>query len=169
MKTEGLNKVLKNLNDEVEKIEGRTAKGLYRASIPIRREAQKNCPVITANLKSSAYVITSWSGVVFGENPSFEGENASQMKSNHQSKTNKASGSVKAHKYPVVQIGFTALYAAMVHENPRAGRNHPKSGERTKSGKLKYSEVGEWKFLEKAVKNNRNDVLKIIAEEARIK
>ena len=169
MKVQGLNKVLKNLNDEIQKIENRTAKGLYRAAIPIRRDAQKNCPVITTNLKASAYIITSWSGVVKGESPSFSGENSNEMAADHKSTISKESVSVKGSKYPVVQVGFTAVYAASVHENPQAGRNNPRSGERTKGGRLKYSEVGEWKFLEKAVKTHADNAIKVIAEEARIK
>lgn len=81
---------------------------------------------------------------------------------------------------PVVEIGYTALYAPFVHENPRAGKTggvSPKgaiyrppmnpSGKR--STQAAFSSVGKWKFLEDPIKNNTRTILSKIRKRAKIK
>lgn len=64
----------------------------------------------------------------------------------------------------VVKVGFTAEYAAFVHEMPMKNKGKPRGGVR----KGAYWSNGENKFLEKAVKRNMNKILKIIAIRAKI-
>lgn len=118
----GLDEVIQNLNKRVGQIEGVTSKGLLRAGHKIQGESQRMCPVVTGNLKGSAYTKMLPGGHI-----------------------------------PTVEIGFTAEYAPKVHENPRAG----------KTGKPGASEVGQWKFLEEAVKQNEDKILDIIRSEAK--
>lgn len=110
----GVEEAISNLHKEVAQIQNVTMKGLLRGATIIRRDAQEMCPVVTGNLKSSAYI-----------NPSEGGDS--------------------------VEVGFTANYAAKVHENPNAGKGDRK---------------GEPKFLEKAIRNNEAEIVKIIAREA---
>jgi hypothetical protein len=51
---------------------------------------------------------------------------------------------------PLVVVGFSAVYALNVHENPRAG----KTGGVSPRGKLyrTWARVGQWKFLETPMK-----------------
>lgn len=153
----GKHKVLKNLNREIRKIRGRTEKGLYRAAIPIRADAQRLCPVVTGNLKASAYIIITGGTVRAGADPSFRGENARKMKSQHETRLSERSGVLQNTHKPLVEIGFTALYAPIVHENPNAGR----------TGEEGASTVGQWKFLETSLKNNQRKAIETIAREAR--
>lgn len=51
----GLDKVLKNLNAQIAKLERRGKKGLRRAGLLIRREGQKQTPVESGNLVNSWY------------------------------------------------------------------------------------------------------------------
>ena len=63
----GVDKVLKNLNKEVQAIEGRTLKGLIRAAIIVRRgmeESSPKIPIDTGNLRASWFT-----------DPHYQGEN----------------------------------------------------------------------------------------------
>ena len=83
-------------------------------------------------------------------------------------------------KGPGCEIGFTAVYAPFVHENPRAGKTggfSPKgveykapinpSGKR--STQAVFSAVGKWKFLEDPLKKNAHRILEIIRRDAKLK
>ena len=52
----GMDKVLRNLNKEIKKIENRTQAGVTAAALKVKAESQKLTPVDTGNLKASAYV-----------------------------------------------------------------------------------------------------------------
>lgn len=64
----------------------------------------------------------------------------------------------------VVKVGFTAEYAAFVHEAPMKLKGQPRGGNR----KGTFWSNGENKFLEKAVKFNIPKIIKIIADRAKI-
>lgn len=55
MSTKGLNKVVKNLNTEIDAIKGRSIKGLLRAGLMVQARSQKRVPVEYGKLRSSAY------------------------------------------------------------------------------------------------------------------
>lgn len=168
----GLHQVLRELNRGAQEYRKNTRKGVYRASIPIRRKAVRLAPVVTGNLRNSAYTILSWAGVEHGSSATFSGENATEMGSDHQSVLSQRSAAIQGVSEPTAEIGFTALYAVMVHENPRAGQTGGESPSgvpypRTKTGRPTWSEKGQWKFLEQAIKDNKDQVLQILAQEAR--
>lgn len=56
-------------------------------------------------------------------------------------------------KDPAITLGFTAFYAVFVHENLEAHFQRPEAGA---------------KFMEAALKRNTNNILRIVAENARI-
>ena len=171
----GIDTILRNLNKEVKKIEGRTLAGLIiAAQDPIRREAQQESPVVTGNLKGSAYVVASNGKVLAGKNPEFKGEGADEAAMQHSKELIKQAGIVRRMKEPTVGIGFSALYAARVHENPRAGKTGQGltaglTGSGQKSTRILSSEVGKWKFLEDPLKRNVKRILQIVARKAAIK
>jgi len=153
----GLDQTIQNIRKEIEQIQGVTLKGLLRAGLKVRGEAQRMCHVVTGNLKASAYVVTSRGNAPAGKSPNFKGDDAAQMGSNHSSTVDERQYAVKNDKNPTVEVGFTAEYAASVHENPNAGQaTYPGA-----------SEVGQWKFLEEAVKQNETYILDVIQREAK--
>lgn len=142
VKVKGLDTLLKNLNKEIQKIEGNTRKGLSKAGLFIKAEAQERAPVDYGVLRNSAF---------------------SQI------------SPVTFKGYPVVTVGFTAKYAAWVHEMPMTLKGKPRAhfGKTREgasfgggSGKGVYWQGGENKFLEKAVKWNVKEILNIIKTEA---
>ena len=95
-------------------------------------------------------------------------------------KNSRYSEAFDTSKGPAVEIGFTALYAPFVHENPRAGKTRgisPKgvaykapinpSGKR--STQTIFSTVGKWKFLEDPLKKNARRIIEIIRQKAKLK
>jgi hypothetical protein len=160
----GMSEVMSGLQREIEQIEGVTHKGLLRAALLIRRHAQELTPVVTGNLRDSCYVWTSWAGVKAG------GQRTSATMATQQHALEYREGR------PVVVVGYSAVYAASVHENPRAGKTGGVSPsgrqyQRTKTGRPTWSTrpQGQWKFLEQAVQGNKNEIIRIIQQEARRK
>lgn len=164
---EGMQTVLRNLNNEIKKIEGRTESGMIRAAIQVRRDMEKVPPVIpvdTSNLRASWFIITKSGKEGAPSSPSFTnvsqttGErrsvDVSQMASNHQRVKQEALAEARYYKHPVLIMGFTASYATAVHEDMTKQRQRPGSGP---------------KFLEQALARNQAYILKVIGEEAYIK
>lgn len=115
MAVRGLERVIRNINAEVKKIEGRTTAGLLAAGLKVQAEAQRRTPVDTGNLRASAY-------------------------------TRRAQDDATK-----VEVGFAAAYALPVHENLEA--HHP---------------VGQAKFLESALVDLADEVVRTIADHARV-
>jgi len=135
----GADVVLANLNKEIKKIEVRSLKSVTMAGLFVKQESQKNAPWRTGNLVNSAYIRPYR---FFGKS--------------------------------VCEIGYTASYAPFVHENPRAGKTggvspsgHKYGGGR--SSEIRWSRVGGWKFLEKALKRNTTKILLIIRTRVMVK
>lgn len=160
----GLNKVLRNLNEKIRDIEGAGQKGLTRGAMHIRRLSQQKVPVDTGNLKASAYTISGSGAIGAGSHPSFKGKKADEMASQHTTVIGEAQGRASREIEPYAEVGFSAVYAWAVHENPRAGHTGgvSPSGQSYKS----YSEVGEYKFLEKAFREGKAEVLRVVKKEA---
>ncbi len=156
----GLNKVINNLNKEVKKIEGKTLKGLIRAGLIVLRSVEIKSPltpVDLGNLRASRFLVSSTGKVSMGGSPTFKDgkrKNAKKLTSNHGSTLRDAGSVLGVFKKPVVIFGFSAYYAAPVHEMTGVNWSRPGSG---------------GKFLEKAIDNNVDDMLKVIAKEVKIK
>lgn len=116
-KITGLEKVLRNLNKEIKKIEGRTKAGLWEAALAVRYRAQELTPVETGHLK----------GFVSTPPP------------------------IDTPRGPSTYIAFHAEYAVYVHE---INANYT---------------VGQWKFLETALRELKGKVLDIIKRNAKIR
>jgi len=168
----GLNDVMSKLNGELQKMEARTLSGLVSAAMEIKADAQKLTPMVTGNLRNSAYV-QSPQGTKDGGSPNFSGPQAPILAASHSTGIAKSAAEIAASKLPEVHVGFTAVYAPFVHENPRAGKTggvspkgkvyKPEKG----SSRIVFSAEGQWKFLEMAVQNNMKKLLSIIAAKAK--
>ena len=149
---EGMEEVMSNLNKELREIEGKTTKGYIRASIHVRRQSEPKIPVDTGNLRSSWFVVSQR-----GENsktPSFSGKQASELHSDHSNVTSSAKREVKKFKHPAVLFGFTANYAALVHE---------------KVDDASFRRPGaQARFLFSTLSEEANRILEIIRENAKI-
>lgn len=142
---EGLDKVLKNLNKEIGKIEGRSKQGMIAGGIIVKNKSLPITPVDTGNLRSSNYVL--WRGGSESK-PAFKSKEAAKMAQEHGAAM---SASASAIGDLEVEIGFTAYYAAKVHET------------------LRHYRQGAWKFLEQAIKISASEILDEIRERATIK
>jgi hypothetical protein len=163
-KVTGLQTVLKNLNREIEAMERASVRGLYRGGLLIQRTAQTNSPVVTGNLRASGYTVTVGAGFAGGKMPAFKGKNKNKLGRAHVAEVLDANGALSKTNGPQCIVGFTAAYAAFVHENPNAGRGKAAAG---KPIYKRRSEVGGAKFLERSVAENQKKVLQLIEIEAR--
>lgn len=154
----GMETVLKNLNKEIDKIEGRTLKGLIRSAILIRRDMEVTPPLIpvdTGNLRASFYTITTKPIEGQVKSTSFsKDENGKLARGHAEALQNAQSVLTYFGNNPAVAIGFSAYYAFKVHEDMMAHFMRPGSGP---------------KFLESAIKRNEKKILNIIKEEARVR
>lgn len=162
----GLDKVLKNLNKEIENIKGRTLKGFIQSAVLIRRDMEDTSPKIpvdTGNLRASWFVATSKGNISSGNSAKFKGENAGEMASNHIATIYSNLGAIKGGLGII--MGFTAHYAVFVHEMIGANFARPKviGGKETKR-----REGAGAKFFEAALKRNTDKILEIVGKSARI-
>jgi hypothetical protein len=153
----GVDDILHELKKATDDIEEITMAGLIRAVIVVRRDMDKTSPLIPideGNLRASWFVSTSTSEKApsFGDEGNFKGQDASSMKAQHSSVENAAKSAARAYNYPVVIFGFTANYAAKVHEMVGATFQRPGAGA---------------KFLQASLRRNRQKMVAVIAEESR--
>lgn len=163
---DGIEQVMANLNKELAKINGRCEAGLVSAALLIKGDAQRLTPVVTGNLRASAYVVSA-KEMHAG---SFVSSKLSDTKSHSETMAREADRCRRSWT-PTVSVGFTAEYAYAVHENPRSGKTWmsmvSNRSEGYYSSSAGFSRVGQWKFLETAVRNNIHRILDIIARKAR--
>jgi len=153
----GLNTVIANLQKEVKKIEGRSLKGLIRAGLIVLRSVETKeplTPLDLTNLRASRTLITSNGGVPMGPSPTFKGKKAGELSTDHSSFINGAEALLNQTDMPGVALGFSAKYAAEVHEMTGVDWQRKGSG---------------GKFFEKAIDNNIDEMVKVISKEAKIK
>jgi len=166
IKWQGLETVLKNLNKEVRKIRKRTQSGITKAALYIRGESQKLCPVVTGNLRNSAFVIGG-DGTLFATNVAMTGAKSGNKEMMQAVSEVKAATNLN---YKEAIVGFSASYAAYVHENPRAGKTggFSPSGREYKppigSKRKVFSTVGQYKFLEQPLVQDQKRILQIIKD-----
>lgn len=139
MDLKGLEEVASNLNKALNTIKGKTLKGLMKSANLIESKSNEKAPIDQGNLVGTSYAVQT--SILSAE------------------------------------VGYTAEYAAAVHEMPMKLKGQPrKDFGKTRAGKLfgggsgngTYWEVGENKYLEKAVKENTDKIVKIILQEAKV-
>ena len=151
----GLDEVLKNLNKEINKIEGDVQAGLIVGGALIKGHSQGECPVDLGNLRASAYLVAG-NGQVEAES-SFElsrrgkpDKGAERVAAEHSGHIQSAASEAKSKGYPFIELGYTAFYAEAVHEDPTA-----------------YHPSGKYKFLEDPIKKDANMVLELVKKKAK--
>ena len=160
-----MEEIIRNLNNELEKIEGRSLQGMILAAIHIQRDMIQTAPKIPidyGNLQHSYFTISNKGGgdQMPGKKP--EGD----MLSEHQSTVSTVESVIRAERMPVVAMGFSANYAVFVHENLDANFARPKKV----GGKLKNRRPGAGaRFFSSALDRNHKEILRIIGQNAQIK
>lgn len=154
---DGVDKVLKKLHKKMEKVTNNiTTEGLINAVIIIRRSMDKETPTIpvdTGNLRSSFFTVTTkGQKKINPSDGSFKGDDAGKMQRDYEGAINNSIALVNASRNPMVMFGFSAYYAAVVHETDKNYRR-PGSGS---------------KFLENAIDRNRKEILNEITKAGKI-
>lgn len=155
----GTEKVINTLNKMIDKYKDRTLKGVSRAALLIRRASLELTPEDTGNLKESCFVVWSGGTIGAGKSPNFVtgGERKATAKevevlySEHSKALSIAQTLYESRTQILAGINYSAYYALFVHEI-----------------KKKYK-IGQWKFLETAIKQNRAEIIKIIVETVKSK
>jgi hypothetical protein len=151
----GLDKVMQNLNKEIQKIANQTPAGLITASIIIQRATEKESPktpVDTSNLRGSFFRVVT--GFPTDNKGRFQGKDAGTLSAEYASAITQFKSDVEARRFPTLILGFSANYAIWVHENMEAKFQRPGAGP---------------KFLEEAVNNNKGLILNAIRDNVKIK
>lgn len=141
----GMQEVLSNLKKAGRRIGDGAGRGLVKGGQFLQAESQRICPVMTGNLRASAFT--------------------RRVAPKH------------------VIVGYTAGYAAYVHENLEAAHGKAfnikhateiaRANTRMRAGKRRSrvffgrGENQQAKFLERPAKEKRHDILRIVAEEAK--
>lgn len=169
MPIRGIEQVIQNLNHRIGQIQGANQRGITRAAQMIRREAMKKVPVVTGNLRASAYVVSGAGVAAAGRSPRFKSDEEGEASAQHQAAVSESASRTVAEQGPYAEVGFSAVYAWRVHENPRSGQTGgvSPSGKRYKRGTYSTRPQGQYKFLELAIVENEEEIIRIIAEEAR--
>lgn len=165
----GLDIVMANLQKELALIKNKTAEGLIRAGVDIRRETEKTpplTPIDLGNLRASWFLVSAqgsepdplgYSGD-FKNRPGKKMQiKASELKAEHTSAIAESKAIASQVKDPIVIMGYSANYAMWVHEIikrfPQTKFSRPGSGA---------------KWLEAAIKNNRNKIVETVGKYAKI-
>ena len=162
MATDGLSNIIANLDKALKEIEGKTMKGLIRASIVIRRDMDNSSPSIPVdlgNLRASYFTVTSTGRNPAGKSPNFRGSDSGELTGDHSSVVANAKAELAPFDVSLM-MGFSAFYAVFVHENVGATFRQPKEG-------VMKAATGA-KFLQAAVAKNQSKIIRIIQKEARI-
>ena len=172
---QSMERVLKNLNKELNKIYNKTSEGMISAMLDTLRRAQKLCPVASSgNLRASGFVI--WGkkrtpkGAANFKDTEFQRLSASAMSAHHASvlsDTRNQIFAVAGLKPRQGAIGFSAAYALRTHENPRSGHTGGSSPSNKPYPEGSYAKVGEYKFLETPLKET-NRIMRIIKSKANL-
>ncbi len=165
----GFNNVMANLRKAILQIEGGTARGVVLAVAHVRRQMETTpplTPVDKGNLRASWFVtVTRLKNVEMPilqnekgkdiREGMFVGKLSKRMRSEHGSTKAEASGLVNSMQRKIQSIfGFTAFYAAAIHEKLAANFQRPGAGP---------------KWFEQALNSNTDVILKIIKDNAYIR
>jgi hypothetical protein len=149
----GMEKLMMNLNREVEKIKGKTMKGYIEVSILIRRSSELDTPTVPVdwgNLHNSFFTTAGKAE----SSESFKGPKSGELAAQHSAVKAKYKAEVDKDPQPMMILGFSANYATFAHENMEAHFQRPGSGA---------------KFLETSIMNNKQKIVSLIRENAEIK
>ena len=153
-----LKEMERRLDRQIRKIKGRTERGVIRAAIVIIRGTEKVPPLTplrSGNLRASRFVVTSQGDTEEGQSPVFvdsDSAEAGELSADHASMLSSTTREAKTFRGPTAIIGYTAFYAASVHEKVGANFRRPGAGA---------------KWLSASMKRNRDEVLDKIEKEVK--
>lgn len=157
---EGVDKVMNNLNKEMNKIEGTvTKKGFARVAMAVYQDMEGNYPKIpvrTGNLRASWFVSIKGhkgdiSNVGTGFSKTISGVSTG-AKQGQASVVSSARSVVNSSKQPMMIFGFSAGYAAAVHEM---------------KGSVNWNRSGSGaKFFETSLNRLQSKLIKILAQDS---
>lgn len=152
VKMKGLDKVLRNLNKEIGKIQKLTKRGLYESALVIKGDSLELTPIQFGNLRNSCFIYVTDRGAS-PASARFEGDDSAIMASDHSASISEMKSVTDEPKgqYSAV-VAYSAYYAFYVHEMPPTNNFND----------------GENHFLLKSIEKNRSRILKILKEEAKI-
>lgn len=159
-KLEGFDRTLKGLNVELARIKGRCNAGLIEAAILIRRSTETTpplTPVDLGNLRASWFVTTAKSSVAGEDTGNFKGKVAANMRADHTRVVTESKSLIAANlsrKGEFIVIGYSANYALFVHEMLGAKFQRPQAGP---------------KWFQAALERNRGEIIRKVAERAKIR
>ena len=163
-KLKGVDEFMKALTKEVHELKGRTLKGMLEGAIVIQRAAEPGTPIDVGNLRSSWFTISyRTQGDLSKGKPKPRPKTPEQraqtakVQAEHKTTVGAVQGGVSSignETHPVVAFGYSANYAAFVHEKIDAKFKRPKAHAR---------------WLYKAMQGSRAEVLEAIRKEASFK
>jgi len=166
----GLEEVMVNLNKELAFIKAKSTRGMVLAAYFIRNKMEEETPLTPVdygNLRSSWFIVTANKKEAGDSyNKTFLGPNAAKLTSDHSTTVTAAQGIVAAQSVgnrSVLMMGYTANYAMYVHEMIGANFNPEK-----RKGKAVRREGAGAKWLETAIKRNKEKIVQIIRDNAKV-
>lgn len=176
MRFVGLERTKKKFDLYVDRAERGTDRGLVKAALLAKKVSQQNTPRRTGNLANSAFVTTPKGPR--GTLGAFKGDDAAQLASDHAVAVATGTAEVSARSRfgrKTVAVGYSAIYAQKVHENPAAGAVGfggeadltDQNLNRLRAEDV-HSAVGGWKFLFKGMEFVRGKLRGMIATEIRL-
>lgn len=149
----GIDTVNDNLNRALKDIKNKSLLGMVEASILIRTDMDDTSPKVPidlGNLNASWFTTSNMGG---GSDKGFKGKKAAEMAIERSAIIVEMKAVVKAQKEPTLIMGFSANYAAPVHEMVGVNFKRPGSGA---------------KFFQSALARNTKQIIRIMKDSVEI-
>ena len=148
----GFEQLKANMRNELNNMAYASAEGMVKAAEMIKQSMDTQSPTIpkkTGDLSRSWFIVSTL-GIHAGKSPAFIGPDAALKSARHAGALTLANTEVHSSPGVNVEFGFSVPYAIWVHEMPE-GTDWSRQG----SGP---------KFLEKAIKANKDKIITVIQQ-----
>jgi small nuclear ribonucleoprotein (snRNP)-like protein len=158
----GVDDFMRNLNSALDDVKASiTNKGFIEVSMLVRRSTETTSPITpldTGNLRASYFTVIKGKGAVGTvDYPLVKPAEVSSSDRALQRNVVAAAASVsKANNHPNMMFGYSANYAAAVHEMSDSDTNWSRSG----SG-------GKW--FQRNLEKNKSEIIKVLANNSKVK
>lgn len=162
----GLREIEANINKEIASIEDASIRGLVGAAAHLRKQTDKippKVPVDWGNLRASWFTVTAKGSVAAGKGTSgFRGPKGQEIANHHDLVVSDAKGEAarltRKGRSVFVVVGYSANYAAAVHEGP--------GGRKDVQFKREGAAI---KWLQTHMEEDKGEMLEKIKEEIRMR
>lgn len=148
----GVDKVLKNLNKTNREVKKISMASLIECAIVIRRDMSKTSPKVPVDLRNLEHSWFTVTATAASPSPTFVDDDENLM-GGHTTVVGAAKSETRQSKTPLLIMGFSANYAAAVHEMLMSVNGNPIKWNRAGSGP---------KFFEKALTRNEKTLIDIL-------